>query len=104
MCVCVCVCDALVVVNRRVNQVRMCACRPELVGMVKKVSHLVRVETESEYTARLERRLKEMHLRPELIAVHKVDVAEEGVKTADSSTAGEKKKGSSPRRSGKQIQ
>ena len=94
----------LVVGHRRVNQVKICACRPELVGMVKKVSHLVRVETESEYTARLEQRLKEMHLRPELIAVHKqyVDVAEEDEKTAKSSTA-DRKKGGSSRRNGEQI-
>ena len=84
---------------------KICTCRPELVGMVKKVSHLVRVETESEYTARLEQRLKEMRLKTELIAVHKrVDGAEEvDTETADTNTA-EQGEGGSPRRSGKQIQ
>ena len=56
--------------RRRVNEVTIVHCRPEIMGMVRKVSHLLEVESFPEYQARLARRTEGMSWKPELVVTH----------------------------------
>ena len=44
--------------------------RPEILGMIRKVSHLLKIETQEEYEERLAKRLNEMQWKEELVVGH----------------------------------
>ena len=57
----------------RVNQVSVHQNNPNILGMIKKVSHLLRIESQDEYEARLAKRIKDMQWKSEIVIRHNND-------------------------------